>query len=256
MRFTGQCAAVVGGGEEIGLATVRRLASEGADVVVIDADSGLVEGACRDAEGSGARALAFTVSLGDPSAAGRVAVACAEQGVQVDVLVNSQNQVPWSSIEHGDLAQWEEALRVNLTGPYVWTQAFLPQLKVSGHGSVVNIGSVDGIFGNPNIPGYSVSKGGLVPLTHVMSYELASYGVRVNLIGRVATTGGRSRIEGHVDVDAYLQKLVDATPLGRLGSPEETAAAVAFLSSREASYITGATLVVDGGRTAVTNGAA
>jgi meso-butanediol dehydrogenase / (S,S)-butanediol dehydrogenase / diacetyl reductase len=168
--------------------------------------------------------------------------------------VNSQNQVPWSSIEHGDLAQWEDALRVNLTGPYVWTQAFLPQLKASGHGSVVNIGSVDGIFGNPHIPGYSVSKGGLVPLTHVMSYELAGYGIRVNLIGRVATTGGRSRIEGHADVDAYLQRLVDVTPLGRLGSPEETAAAVAFLSSQEASYITGATLIVDGGRTAVTHG--
>jgi NAD(P)-dependent dehydrogenase (short-subunit alcohol dehydrogenase family) len=215
-----------------------------------------VAATCREIEDLGGKAFGFAADLADPREATRVAVACAERGLQVDVLVNFQMETLWSSVEDGDLALWERTLRVNLTGPYAWTQAFLPQLRRSGRGAVVQIGSVDGLFGNPRVPAYSASKGGLVPLTHVMAHEFAKYPVRVNLVCRVATTASKHRIGGPRNADGYLEQLVEATPLRRLGEPEETAAAVAFLASPEASYITGAVLVVDGGRTILTAGTA
>jgi NAD(P)-dependent dehydrogenase (short-subunit alcohol dehydrogenase family) len=256
MRFSGRDAAVVGGGEDIARSSALRLAAEGAAVVVIDADANAVAATVQDIEELGGKAFGFDVDLAEPAEARRVAGACAERGLRIDVLVNSQMETVWASVEDGDVERWERTLRVNLTGPYVWTQAFLPQLKQSGAGAVVHIGSVDGLFGNPRVPAYSASKGGLVPLTHVMAHEFAQYPVRVNLVCRVASTASQHRIGGGTDSGAYLEQLVQATALRRLGRPEETAAAVVFLASAEASYITGATLVVDGGRTVLTAGTA
>jgi NAD(P)-dependent dehydrogenase (short-subunit alcohol dehydrogenase family) len=113
---------------------------------------------------------------------------------------------------------------------------------------------VDGLFGNPSVPGYSSSKGGLLALTHVMAAEFAKYGIRVNMVCRVATTTFLSRVADDTDVSRYQEQLTSATPLRRLGTPEESAAVVTFLSSSDASYVTGASLVVDGGRTAITQG--
>jgi NAD(P)-dependent dehydrogenase (short-subunit alcohol dehydrogenase family) len=255
MRFTGSCAAVVGGADDIGKASALRFAAEGADVIIIDEDNEAVRRTCSEAEALGARAMGFDVDFsaaGDPAV---IAARCADNGFVVDVLVNAQNLITWESIENGDQSIWQRTLQVNLTGPYLWTRAFLPQLKQSGHGSVVNLGSVDGLFGNPSVPGYSSSKGGLLALTHVMSAEFAKYGIRVNLVCRVATTAFLRRVAGDIDISRYEEQLASVTPLGRLGTPEESAAAVAFLSSSDASYVTGASLVVDGGRTAVTQGA-
>lgn len=118
-------------------------------------------------------------------------------------------------------------------------------LKSSGSSAVVHIGSVDGFLGNAAVPSYSASKGGLIPLTHIMADEFAPYGIGVNCVARAATAGGP------VPHDA---ELVAATPLGRIAEPAEVASAVRFLASAEASYITGTVLTVDGGRTAITPG--
>jgi NAD(P)-dependent dehydrogenase (short-subunit alcohol dehydrogenase family) len=255
-RFLGRQAAVVGGAEDVGRASALRFAAEGADVLVIDADAAAVRDTVREIASLGVRAEGLAVDLAEPEAAGPAARRCAQDGWQVDVLVNCQMETPWFSVEDGDLPRWERAVRVNLTGPYAWTKAFLPQLKGSGRGAVVHVGSVDGTFGNPRVPAYSASKGGLVPLTHVMAHEFARFPIRVNLVCRVATTASEHRSGGSAAAADYLRRLAAATALRRLGRPEETAAAVAFLACDESSYITGAVLVVDGGRTVITAGTA
>jgi NAD(P)-dependent dehydrogenase (short-subunit alcohol dehydrogenase family) len=164
---------------------------------------------------------AIVVDVSDEEAVARASAAVVDR---VDVLVNCHAALEWTSIEASTLDDWHESIRVNLLGPLVCTRALLPQLRRGRSPSVVHIGSIDGALGNPHVPAYSTAKGGLVPLTHVMAHELAAVPV------------------------------VAATPLGRQALPSEIAAAVAFLASDDASYITGTVLTVDGGRSGLTPG--
>jgi NAD(P)-dependent dehydrogenase (short-subunit alcohol dehydrogenase family) len=163
------------------------------------------------------------------------------------VLVNCHVALDWTSIEASELAAWEESIRVNLLGPLVCTKAFLPLLRAGRAPSVVHLGSVDGMLGNPSVPAYSTAKGGLIPLTHVMAHELAAFGIRVNCVARAAVADSK------IDPER-VARVLEVTPLRRVAEPAEVAAAVAFLASDDASYITGAVLTVDGGRSGLTPG--
>jgi NAD(P)-dependent dehydrogenase (short-subunit alcohol dehydrogenase family) len=255
-RFLGRQVAVVGGTEETGRASALRFAAEGADVLVVGTAAAAVRDAVREVASLGVRAGGLTADLAEPEAAAPAARRCGQDGWQVGVLVNCQAETPWPAREEGLLPRWERAIRVSLTGPYAWTKAFLPQLKRSGRGAVVHVSSVDAAFGDPRVPACSAAHGGLVPLTHVMAHEFARFAIRVNLVCRVTTTASRGRADGAPAVADSLRRLAATTALKRLGTPQETAAAVAFLASDEASYITGAVLVADGGRTTLTPGTA
>jgi NAD(P)-dependent dehydrogenase (short-subunit alcohol dehydrogenase family) len=237
----GAVAVVLCAGSPIGQACAARLAAEGAELVVVDpvltAGGRVPEGAALVASPADDRAsLAPVVAL------------CESRWGRIDILVNCHARSDQASVEAATPEVWDRALRDNLLGPLDATVALLDLLKRSGHASVIHIGSVDGLFGNPSVPAYSVAKGGLVPLTHVMAHEFAPYGIRVNCVARAAL-GSRTD-----PPDAAIDDLCAVTPLGRPAEPAEIAGAVAHLASTDASYTTGTVLVVDGGRTAVTPG--
>jgi NAD(P)-dependent dehydrogenase (short-subunit alcohol dehydrogenase family) len=150
--------------------------------------------------------------------------------------------------------RWREVIEVNVLGPYVYTLAFEELLRRSPAGSIVYLGSVDGLRGNPHVPAYSASKGALVPLTHTMSQRLGSDGVRVNCVAaagllQTAIRNGPPRRDlGDPDLATRL------TPLQRMPAAEEIASVVLFLASSDASYVSGAVVPVDGGRIAATPG--
>jgi NAD(P)-dependent dehydrogenase (short-subunit alcohol dehydrogenase family) len=157
----------------------------------------------------------------------------------------------WTSIEAAELDVWHESIRVNLLGPLICAKAFLPLLRTGDAPAIVHLGSVDGSLGNPGVPAYSTAKGGLVPLTHVMAHEFAAYGIRVNCVARAAVAGYPELPESE-----RTTRVLEATPLRRAARASEVAAAVAFLASTDASYVTGTVLVVDGGRSGLTPGTA
>lgn len=136
----------------------------------------------------------------------------------------------------------------NVLGPVFAARAFLPLLKRSPAPAIVHCGSIDGTLGNPQVPSYSAAKGAIVSLTHVMADEFAQYGIRVNCVARAMT------VDPDRTVHPMYERLVEETPLGRPSFMEEVVAAIEFLASPAASYITGVVLPVDGGRTAITPG--
>ncbi|MCT9077970.1 SDR family NAD(P)-dependent oxidoreductase [Streptomyces fulvoviolaceus] len=249
-RFEGYGVLVTGAARGIGAAIARRLAEEGARVLLTDRDGPVAEKTAAELREQGLTAEALECDVADrTSVEGAVAHAVDAFG-SLDVLVNSAAScTPGAPLFEDEPDEtWARDLDITLTGPYRCCRAALPHLAASGRGAVVNIGSVNGLqdFGNH---AYSAAKAGLGSLTRTVAGHAAARGVRVNLV--VPGTVRTSAWEGRDDELAEMRKLY---PLGRVGEPEDIAAAVAFLASRDAAWITGTTVVVDGGLTAVNTG--
>ncbi|MEV7289685.1 SDR family NAD(P)-dependent oxidoreductase [Streptomyces sp. NPDC093252] len=249
-RFEGYGILVTGAARGIGAASVRRFAEEGARVLVTDVDPGAAEDTAGALRERGLSAEAYGCDVTD-----RASVeAAVDRAVTVlgslDVLVNNAFHCSPDTARFEDEPDdtWARDLDATLTGAYRCSRAALPHLAASGRGAIVSIGSVNGLrdFGNH---AYSAAKAGLGSLTRTLAGHAAGRGVRVNLVapGTVRTPAW----EGRGDI---LDAVRDLYPLGRVGEPEDIAAAVAFLASRDAAWITGTTLVVDGGLTAVDSG--
>lgn len=239
-RFAGLTAVVTGGASGIGAATAERLAREGAAVVVADvADErgqAVVDGIAKD----GGRARYVHADVADEDDWARIITAAHGFG-PVDVLVSNAYTVDVRPAHDLPLASWQRQLAVNLTGGFLGVKAALPDLRAR-HGSVVLTSSVHAHAGLPGHPAYAAAKGGLLSLCGQLAVE---YGpeVRVNAVlpGPILT-GAWDRVPAE-----ERERSVAGTAARRFGTPEEVAAAIAFLGAAEASYITGAGLVVDGG---------
>ena len=171
---------------------------------------------------------------------------------KIDILVNNAGAAWAEPLDNFTERGWDKVMNLNVKSVFFSTQKFLPLLKKAATkenpSRVINIGSIDGILGNPHIPSYSMCKGGLISLTHVMADEFSKYDIRVNCIARAMI------VDKGDAVHANYAPLVEQTPSKRPAYPEEVAQAVSFIASDAASYINGITLPVDGGRIGITPG--
>ncbi|WP_199237595.1 SDR family oxidoreductase [Azospirillum sp. TSH64] len=243
-RLKGRTAFVTGGGGGIGRAVCGRLAAEGAAVIVADIGLDPAERVAADLRDGGADAFAVQLDVADRAGWEAAVAALPEPFRAVDILVNVAGIVRDRSLVKMSDADWSAVLDVNLRGTWLGCQTAFRLVGDRGWGRIVNIASTAmlGTFGQAN---YSASKAGVVGLTRTAALEGARRGILVNAVapGVVET----SIVEGVPD--AIRAQWVGKTPIGRLGKPEEIAAIVAFLASDDASYITGQTIVADGGAT-------
>jgi NAD(P)-dependent dehydrogenase (short-subunit alcohol dehydrogenase family) len=241
-RFAGRAALITGGGHGIGRACARRLATEGAAVVLADVDMSAAETATAELVGSGARAIAVSCDVTDERSVNDAVSAATASFGGIDVLVNTAggDAVP-SDPDNPDDEHWLKMLDFNLIGVVRCIRAALPQLLASSGASVVTIGSVNGLVAARSEP-YSAAKAGLQNLTVNLAARYGARGVRFNL---VAPATIRTRVWDNQP--EALERLTPMYPLGRIGTPDDIAAAVAFLASDDAAWITGITLPIDGG---------
>jgi NAD(P)-dependent dehydrogenase (short-subunit alcohol dehydrogenase family) len=237
-RLEGRRIILTGGASGIGRATAELFANEGAKVSILDQNG---EGAERVAGEIGG--WAFPTDLAIPSQICRSVAAAAQAMAGLDGIVNAAGITAGATVENTTLAMWDRTIAVNLTAPFLVVQAALPYLSAATRASVVNISSGAGLLPRPDRAAYTTSKGGLLALTRALAAELAPL-IRVNAIcpGSVETP----LLQGS---DQGMAARVDRYAMRRLGTAQEIANAILFLTSHESSYVTGVTLAVDGGRT-------
>ena len=242
-RFEDRLALVTGASRGIGEAIARRLAAEGATVVAaartVDALEKVVAGIAE----AGGKAQALPLDLADPASIESGVKSVLDGHGRIDVLVNNAGVTEDNLIIRMSKDSWDRVLATNLTGVFLLTQAAVKAMLRKRYGRIVNITSVVGLMGNAGQVNYSASKAGLVGLTRSVARELASRNITCNAVapGFIATAMSEKM------TDAARESLSGQIPLGRFGTPDDVAAAVAYLASEEASYVTGAVLNVSGG---------
>jgi 2-hydroxycyclohexanecarboxyl-CoA dehydrogenase len=240
MRLEGRKALVTGGASGIGAATARRLAAEGAEVVIGDVNESGAADVAGEISGTAAQ-----LDVTDPESARALA---GEHG-PFAILVNNAGTDEFGFFAETDPGTWERVLAINLIGVLACTHAVLPGMQSAGYGRIVNVSSEAGRIGSKGSVAYSSAKGGVLGFTKAMAREGARFGITVNAIcpGPIETPLLMGALEFGEIGEKVIETMKAGTQLRRLGTPDEVAASIAFLASDDASYVTGETLGVSGG---------
>ena len=244
MRFENQVALVTGAGRGIGHAIAVRLGNEGARVACVSRTQSNAQRTADELNTARAdSAKAYAVDVADHAAVEKAGAQILEDFGKIDILVNNAGVTRDGLAMRMSVEDWDGVINTNLRGAFSFTQAVMRAMIKQRSGRIINISSVIGLMGNAGQTNYAASKAGLIGLTKSLARELASRGITVNAIapGYISTDMTNSLTE---EIQKSIQ---DKIPLKRVGTAEEIAAAVAFLASPEAGYITGQTLCVDGG---------
>lgn len=250
MPLTGKTALITGGGTGIGRATAVLLAGEGASVVVTSRRGEVLEETVDTIRGKGGEAALCRADVSSADDAKRMVGACLDEFGGLDIVVNNAAVVRPQQLPDIGEETWDFQMNVNLKGPFLVSQAAMPHLIERGGGSIVNIGSSLAHATDPWVTAYCVSKAGLLHLTRCLARIGAPHNVRANSVSpAVIDTPIHHSGTGQTAEQAreWLAKMGAKHPLGRVGKPEEIAAAVRYLVSDEAAWITGTEMVIDGG---------
>lgn len=248
-QLDGRVALVTGGTRGLGLIMAKALAEAGADVAVVSRQQEQAEAAAAEiASASGRRTLGIGADVTDAAAVQAMVSRVVEEFGQLDILINNAGINIRKPIEEFDEESWDLVQATNLKGPFLCSREAAPHLKASSHGRVINIGSMLGVGALPDRTAYCSSKAAVMHLTKVLALEWAQHGVNVNALcpGPFATDLNIPVLE-NPEANQYF---IDRIPLGRWGDPEELGGAAIFLASDASSFMTGSTLVMDGGWTA------
>lgn len=245
LDLTGRVAIVTGAGRGIGLAIARRLADAGAAIVVADIDAAGAEMVTAELTAAGGTAAAVTADVAAPASVEALMRTAIERFGGIDILVNNAGIVGrTAAIQEQTISDWDRMLAVDLTSVFLCCRAVIPHMLERGRGRIINIASIAGKEGNPNMIPYSVAKAGVIGLTKALAKEVARQGIAVNAVAPALI---ETAMAGEVTPQqrAYL---TDRIPVGRLGRPEEVAALVHWLASDDCSFSTGAVYDCSGGR--------
>lgn len=244
-RFKGRKVIVTGAASGIGRATSLRFLEEGASVILVDRDAKALDAVMAGLDPK--RAIPSLTDISIPAQVKTLLDLTRQHFGTLDVLVNNAGVTAMGTVLDCDLQSWNIVCATILNGTIDVSRTFLPML-IDSVGNIVNVASVSGMRGDWNTAYYDVAKGGIVNLTRVMAMDHGHTGVRVNAICPSVTRTGMTK--DAVKDEAFVKRVEDRIPLGRLGEPEDMAAAISFLASADAAYITGLIMPVDGGVTA------
>jgi 3-oxoacyl-[acyl-carrier protein] reductase len=242
-RLSNKVAIITGAGSGIGREAARAFIEEGAKVAIIDVVTGDIEKVCSDVDPSGQQSLCIK---GDVTNRPEIKFAVGEvmkRWGRVDILINNAGIVRDSLIAKMSDEQWDKVLHVDLKGAFICIQEVVDIMLAQGSGSIINVSSVSGVYGNIGQSNYSAAKAGLIGMTKTLSKELGRKGIRVNVVAPgFITTPMTAGVPQKI-----LDMMKDRTPLKMLGEPRDVAYAYLYLASDEARYVNGCVLAVDGG---------
>ena len=245
MRFDGKVAIVTGGASGIGEATVRAFVSEGANVVIADySEHG--QQLANELAGGTERAIFVKTDVTDTKAVQALIAKTVETYGRLDIMFANAGIAADGPIDELDETAWQKTIDINLTGVYLCDKYAIDQMRSQGGGVIVNCGSIHSHVGKSGVTAYAATKGGVKLLTQTLAIDYGAQNIRVNAV-----------CPGYIDTpllkdipDDKKQALLALHPIGRLGRAEEVASVVLFLASDESSFVTGASILVDGGYTA------
>ncbi len=244
--LSGQVALVTGASRGIGEAVARLLAANGAKVACVARDAAKLAGAVEAIRQAGGEAEAFSCDVNDRESVEKVVDGIVEKWEKLDILVNNAGVTRDTLMPRMTDDEWDTVINTNLRGAFLFARAASRYMMRQRYGRIINMSSVSGLVGNPGQTNYSASKAGLIGMTRSLARELAGRNVTINAVAPGFIVTDMTRGIAAAAMDEAKKRI----PAKRLGEPDDVAAAVLFLASRAAGYITGHTITVDGGMTA------